>query len=226
MDCDASALRRICLDGIRIYVRLSGVKEWFRLTRTCFAQPVAVSAHATPIQGTQSFLSAPKRPTFRSIARLLWQKDVPSPPIITRFSQKPPVQTAPARRQFGLALTLPPSVPYYPTPRIQPPPRPATAVPMPTSQHRQPRSPKSAHLPADTTQTATKTLPSDPNSAPRPAPCPTGISGNERKRAGNRPFRPFTTQLQVGTREVVLQRETCEFRRYWSAGCQGKRDAR
>ena len=33
---------------------------------------------------------------------------------------------------------------------------------MPTSQHREPPSPKSAHLPANTAQTAAKTLPSAP----------------------------------------------------------------
>ncbi len=33
---------------------------------------------------------------------------------------KTPVQTRPPRRHFHLALTLPPSVPYYPTPEFQP----------------------------------------------------------------------------------------------------------
>ena len=47
-------------------------------------------------------------------------------------------------------------------PISNPPPGPATTVPMPTSQHREPRSPKPAHLTANTTEIAAKTLPSAP----------------------------------------------------------------
>ena len=84
-------------------------------------------------------------------------------PIIT---QKPPVQTPPAQRHFPLALTLPPSVPCYPMPQFQPATqaresRPNAHFPTPRT-HCELPSPKSAHLPANTAQTAAKTLPSTP----------------------------------------------------------------
>ena len=113
---------------------------------------------------------------------LLWQKAAPSPPIIPQIPPKTPVQTAHA------PVTLPPCsnpcpirtiLSSAPTPTQSG--RPATTVPMPTSQHHEPCSLKPDHLPANTTKTAAKTLPSAPNSAPRPTQCPTGIGGYERE---------------------------------------------
>ena len=83
----------------------------------------------------------------------------------------------------ALALTLPPSVPCYPTLRIPTPPsRPATAVPMPTSaQHRELSLPQTRPPDRQYHSNRRQNPSLDPHSAPRPARCPTGISGNERK---------------------------------------------
>ena len=88
--------------------------------------------------------------------------DVPSPPIITQFPQNPKFRHPPPGDTSALLQPFP--HPYHITqrPNSNPPPKPATAVPMPTSKHREPPSPKPAHLPANTTQTAAKT----PLSAP------------------------------------------------------------
>ena len=77
---------------------------------------------------------------------------------------------------------------------------------MPTSQHRKPPSPKSAHLPANTAKTAAKTLPLatpiQPHHPPNALLELAEMRGNEREIDL---FRPFITQLQVGTREGGLQ---------------------
>ena len=52
---------------------------------------------------------------------------------------------------------------------------------MPTSEHRKPRSPKPAHLPANTTDNATKTLAAAPMQPPNALPELAEMRGNERE---------------------------------------------
>ena len=124
----------------------------------------------------------PKRPTFCAFTCLMWQKRRTIAPIITRFPQKPPVQTLPARRHFRIAQTPTPSVPCYPAPQFQPATqarhsRPNAHFPTPLTSLPQIRSPARQYR----LKPSPKPFTSAPNSAPPPAQCPTGISGNKRK---------------------------------------------
>ena len=88
----------------------------------------AAPAHAYPLCAT-CHCQRPRRPNSGSTVMPVGAKtpnlsvnhlpfvakNLLSPPIVTRFPQNPSSDT-PARRHFPLALTLPPSVPYYPTP--------------------------------------------------------------------------------------------------------------
>ena len=90
-----------------------------RLTRTRFAQPGTASAHAAPIQVAQSFLSVPKRPTSCDSPASCGKKTYHRPHH-HQIPPKTPSSDTAARRHFRLALTLPPSVPCYPAPQLQP----------------------------------------------------------------------------------------------------------
>ena len=111
---------------------------------------------------------------------------------------KPPVQipsapaTLPPCSDPSLIRTMLPSAPIptrYPAREGRPNahfPTPRTSLPQTRSSARQYRSNR-------------RQKPSlGPHSAPPRAQCPTGISGNERKRAGNRPFRPYHHAITSG----------------------------
>ena len=162
-----------------------------------FAQPVTASAHAAPTQVAQSFLSVPKRPTIAPHHHPIPPKTpvqtphaqvtlppcsnpypirtiLPNTPIPTRrpgplgaFPKSPHVALA----QLPLVLSL--SKAQRDSLRMKS--RHTSRDNRPNTHFQTPRtpSPKFAHLPANTAKTAVKTLPSAPNSAPRPAQCHT-----------------------------------------------------
>ena len=150
------------------------------------------------IQVARSFPPVPKRPTFCASPAFCGKKTCHLRPSSPKSSQPPSSDTL-------RPATLPPCsnpnpirtiLPSAPIPTRHPGQRQPSQCSPPNTANLAP--PKPAHLPTNTAKTAAKTLPSAPDSAPRPTQCPTGTSGNERKLAGNRPFRPFTTQLQTG----------------------------
>ena len=96
----------------------------------------------------QTGMSAPKRPNPLRIMCLLWRKGDTSP------------------------LPLPFHYPYHINrrPKSNSLPRPARAVPMPTSTRLKPHSPKPAHLTDKTNKLALQTAPAAPILPPRPAP--------------------------------------------------------
>ena len=129
------------------------------------AYPLCATWHcqrpAAPIQVARSFLLAPKRPTFCESPAFCGKKpphrlhNHPNPP-------KPPVQTPHAPATLPPCSNPSPIRTILPIAQTQPATRARDSRPNAQFQHREPPSPKPAHLPANTTKTAAKTLPSTP----------------------------------------------------------------
>ena len=160
-------------------------KAGTREARHPHAYPLRATWHCQrprrPNSGSTDIPVGAKTPNFLSITRPLWQKDAPSPPFITRFPRKTPVQTPPRPATLPPCSNPSPISTILPITQFQPAAlardsRPNVHFPTPRTSLPQIRSPARQY------RSNRRQNPSlDPQSAPPPAPCPTGISGNERK---------------------------------------------
>ena len=145
---------------------MSGKCGVFRKALTAHAYPLCATCHCErprrPNSGNTVIPVGAKTPNFLvhhlpfvAKSRPITPHNPPKIPKNPQFRHLRPVTLPPCSNPYPIRTILPNA-------QIQPAPGPTGADPISTSQHREPPSPKSAHLTANTATTAAKTLPSAP----------------------------------------------------------------